>query len=169
MVLKQEGSVIESVTKRKNLFVLDTQAQPGRAMLSKGKDRPTYLLSKNPQIRLWHQRLGHASNTRVVEAFKLTDGIDITIEKSEQIQEEPFSSDSEVDNKDKNSELSTTSNTSSAPTITLLNKVTSTGTNPDQSVEQLCNPYIESKYTKIVRHKKMTLTTRKLKKIHADL
>ena len=104
-----------------------------------------------------------------MEAFKFTDGIDITIEEGKQIQEEPFSSDSEVDDEDENSELSFVGNTPPAPITMLLNKVTITSTNLDYSVEQLCNPCIENKHTKIVRHKKMTPTTRKLKEIHADL
>ena len=91
------------------------------------------------------------------------------IEESKQIQEEPFSSNFKVDNKDKNLEPSFVSNTFSALITTLLNKIISTGTNFDHSVEQLCDPYIESKYTKIVKHKKMTSTTRKLKEIYADL
>ena len=36
-------------------------------------------------------------------------------------------------------------------------------------VEQLCNSCIKSKQTKIVKYKKMTSTTCKLEKIHADL
>lgn len=70
-----------------------------------------------------------------MEAFKFTEGIDITIEEGKQIQEEPFSSDSEVDDEDENSEPSFVSNTLPAPTTMLLNKVTSTGTDPDHSVE----------------------------------
>ena len=138
-------------------------------MLVKGRGRPTYLLSKNPQIKLWHRRLGHASNAKVVEAFKLNDGIDITIEKGQQIQEEPFSFDSNFNDEDKNSEPSPASNTPPTPATMLLNKVTSTGTDPDHSIEQLCDPCIESKHKKIVKHKKMTPTTSKLEEIHADL
>lgn len=74
--------MIGSVMRRKNLFVLDIWAPPGRAMLSKKRDRPTYLLSKNLQIRLGYQQLGFTSNTRVVEVFKPTDGIHITIKES---------------------------------------------------------------------------------------
>ena len=54
------------------------------------------------------------------------------------------------------------------PTIMLLNKMTST-TDHDDSVKQLCDSCIESKYTKIVMHKKMTPTIRKLQKIYADV
>ncbi len=78
MVLKQRGKTIGLATKRKNLFILNQI--PGKTMLIKGRGRPTYLLSKNLQIRLWHRRLGHASNVRVVGASKLIDGIEISRE-----------------------------------------------------------------------------------------
>lgn len=135
----------------------------------KKRSRSTYLLSKNPRIRFWYQQLGHLSNARVVEAFKLTDRIDITIEKSQQIQEEPFSSNFKVDNEDKNSKSSLASNTSLAPATTLLNKVISTSINPNYSIELLCDPYIKSKNIKIVKYKKMTPTTCKLKEIYTNL
>ena len=35
-------------------------------------------------------------------------------------------------------------------------------------VKQLCNPYIENKHTKIIKHKKMTPTTCKLQEIHTN-
>lgn len=85
MVLKQGESMIGLTTKRKNLLVLDTWAQPSRVMLSKRRGKPTYLLNKNLQIRLCHQQLGYVSNAKVIEAFKLTDGIDIMIEEGQQI------------------------------------------------------------------------------------
>lgn len=103
-----------------------------------------------------------------MEASKFIDGIEIVIEKDQQIQEEPFSSNSEVDNKDENSKPSPTSNIPPTSATTLLNKIINTMTDPD-SVKQLCNPCIESKHMKIVRYKKMTPTTRKLEKIYADL
>ena len=82
MVLKQGESIIGSATRRKNLFVLDTQLPPGKAMLVKERGKPTYLLTKNPQIRLQHWQLRHASNARAIETSKLVDGINITIDNS---------------------------------------------------------------------------------------
>ena len=60
-------------------------------MLVKGRRRPTYLLSKNLQIRLWHRKLGHASNMRVIGVSRLTDGIYI----DDQSREGQLSSNSE--------------------------------------------------------------------------
>lgn len=51
------------------------------------------------------------------------------------MQEEFFSSDSKNDNKNKNSEPSSASNTLSILAITLLNKITSIGTNPNDFVK----------------------------------
>lgn len=38
-----------------------------------------------------------------------------------------------------------------------------------EATERLCDTCIESKHTRIIRHKKMTLTIRKLQELHADL
>lgn len=168
MVRKQGKNTLRVANRYKNLFVFKTSSK-AKAMLMKWRGKSTYLLSINPQIRLWHRRLGLASNARVVEASKLTDGIDITIEEGLEIQEEPFSSNSEVDDEDKNSEQSPTSNTPLILVTTLLNKVTSTGINPNHSIEQLCDFYIESKRTKIVRYKKMTPTICKFEENYANL
>ena len=51
MVLKQGGSTLGVASRYKNLFVLETGSK-AKAMLVKRRGRPTYLLSKNPQIRL---------------------------------------------------------------------------------------------------------------------
>ena len=84
MILKQEGKQIESATRRKNLFVLDIcQSAIGKTIFVKKRDRLTYLISKNPQIRFWHRRLGYTSNTRVVDTSKLTNGIEILIDNSQ--------------------------------------------------------------------------------------
>ena len=169
IVLKQRGNVIGVATRKKNLFVLDTRSLSDKVMLVKGRGRPTYLLSKNPQIKLWHHRLGHALNARVIKASKLTNGIDITIKDDQQSLEKCFSSDSEKDNEDNSSKPSLDSvDIFPIPITTLLNKMTST-IDHDDSVKQLCDPCIENKYTKIIRHKRMTPIIHKFQEIHADL
>lgn len=90
-------------------------------MLSKRRNRPPYLLSKNLKIRLCHQKLGDLSNARVMEVSKLNDGVDIMIEKS---QKELFPSDTEFDNKTKNLKSSLT-NISLTCTITPISKIIS--------------------------------------------
>ena len=68
MVLKKGGEIIGSATRKRNLFILDTST-PLKTILVRDRGRPTYLLNSNPQIRLWYRRIGHASNTSVVQVF----------------------------------------------------------------------------------------------------
>lgn len=51
MALKQGGSILKVANKHKNLFVLETGLKT-KAMVMKKRDKLTYLLSQNPQIRL---------------------------------------------------------------------------------------------------------------------
>ena len=44
-------------------------------MALRGRGRATHLVSKNRRIRIWHRRLGHASNARAIRAAILVDGI----------------------------------------------------------------------------------------------
>ena len=45
--------------------------------IATGRGRPTHFVSKNKKVRIWHRRLGYASNAQVIRASKLVDGIDI--------------------------------------------------------------------------------------------
>ena len=63
MILKQGNSRIRLAVRHKNLLILETESE--KAMLVRGRGRPTYELSPDPQTRLWHHRLGHASNARI--------------------------------------------------------------------------------------------------------
>lgn len=82
-----------------------------------------------------------------------------TIDNSQQ--KERFSSNPKDNNEDEILELY--SNNFPIVTTILLNKITSTGSiNFNNNIKQLYNPCIESKYTKIVWHKKMTLTSFRL-------
>ena len=102
------------------------------------------------------------SNVKVLKLFKFTDKIDITTEDSQQMQVKFFPSNFKDVNKNKNSELSLTSNICLATTTMQLNKITSIGTNLNHFFEQLCNFCIKNKYIKIIRYKKTILITRKL-------
>lgn len=125
-------------------------------MLIRGRERPTYRFNSNPQTRLWHCCIGHASNTKVVQASKLVDEIDL--EKATSPDNELHSFDSEFDNEDSNTD------TDNKPTT--INKVSE---NDLKYIEQLCKTFIKSKYTRIIKSKKMTLITRRLQEVHADL
>ena len=91
---------------------------------------------------------------------KLTDRIDIS--GKDHIKKQ-LSSNSEEDGERKNLELF----------IRMPMIVSTSGNYPDNFeetyVEQLCDPCIKSKYTKIVKYKSMTPITHKLQEIHTDL
>lgn len=163
--------MINSTTKKKNHFILDTQLFFGKVILVKGRNRPSYLLSKNSQLRLWHRRLEYASNTRVMEVSKLTNRINIIINKDQQ--EKHFFSDSKNNVKDENSDVNPASNTNLAVyaninkdfyitnqvKFTMLNKVISISSiDSNNLIKQLCNLCIENKYTKVIKYIKMNLT-----------
>lgn len=86
MTQMRNGEIIALARRERNLFVLDL-AHPGRAMATisqkamviTGRGWLTHLVSQNKQIRLWHQRLAHVSNARVVRGAKLVDGINLDI------------------------------------------------------------------------------------------
>lgn len=84
MILKQDRSVIRLTIKRKNLFNFNTQTLLDKSVLSKRRGKPTYLCSKNLQIRLWYQMLGHVSNIKVVKVSKLNDRVDIIVKKGQE-------------------------------------------------------------------------------------
>ena len=94
-----------------------------------------------------------------MEVSKLNDGIDIMIE--DDLLTKNLSFDSGMDDKDKCEDLEQTFIADDKyerlpPLMVIINNLDSS------EIEKLCDLYIESKYTKIVRHKKMTPTTRKL-------
>ena len=129
-------------------------------MLVRERGRPTYLLSSNPQIRLWHCRLGYASNARVIQVSKLVDKIDLegaAIQKDESYLN---SSDFKTDDEDiKQSDTDADNEPAS------INKMT----NNINGIEQLCETCIKSKHTRIVKSKKMTSITKRLQEVHTDL
>ena len=135
-------------------------------MLVKSQGWPTYLFSKNPQIRIWHKRLGYASNAKVRKTSKLKDGIEITIKDNLSIENLSFNSG--IDDKDKCKDLGQTLIANDKhERFFLLMAIINDYDNSE--IEKLFDTYIENKNTIIVRHKKMTLTTKMLQKIYADL
>ena len=128
-------------------------------MLVKIRGQPTYLLTKNLQIRFWQRRLRHASNANIVESSKRNDGIDITIE--DDLLTNDLSSDSGMNNKDECQDLGKTliADNRHERHLLLIDIINHPNIG---EIETLCDSLIESKYTKIVRHNKITLNTRKL-------
>lgn len=117
-------------------------------MIVKGKGHPNYLLSQNSQIRLWHRRLGHASNAKVIQASMSVNVISLGEVSKRWVALLRLRERRESDTKE--------------PIV--INKAT------DASVEaKLWNVCIESKHTRIVKSKKLTPTTQRPQEIGADL
>lgn len=74
IIVKKERNTLVVANRYKNFFVLETSP---KVMLMQGKVWSTYFLSLKAQIRLWHHRLGHASNTRIIQVLKLADRIEL--------------------------------------------------------------------------------------------
>lgn len=195
MALINDGEIIAHAKRSRNLFILNL-ATPGKVMkvsqkvnthlvdntsqstnqtmALRGRDRPTHLIRKNRKIRIWHRRVEHVSNTRVIRAStSLVNGIDlqqakynpsevfIDLDKSEYDTDEdnnPNQSD-----KQKDADQALTFQTSA------LDPALETSTiNPD--LKKLCTTCIASKSTRTVkRHKSMTPANEKLEEVHADL
>lgn len=62
MILKKTGNIIGLIQRKKNFFVLDLENNADRIMIIQERGQLIYLLSKNPEIRLWHCHFDHASN-----------------------------------------------------------------------------------------------------------
>ena len=157
MILKQRGSIIGVARRYQNLFILETGLKD-KAMLVQRKGQLIYLLSSNPQIRLWHRGLGHASNARIIQASKLVDKIDL----GEAIgpDNELYSSDFEPDDENNKSDEDADNEPTTINTATEYNL---------NGVKELCKVCIKSKHTRIVKLKKMIPTIKRLQEVHADL
>lgn len=79
MTLMQEQQEIAQARRDRNLFVLDLSMPnkimqttlPPRVMTAQGRGRSTHIVSTNKRVRVWHRRMGHASNARIIQASKL--------------------------------------------------------------------------------------------------
>lgn len=174
MTLMKDGQVIANAKRERNRFILDLAA-PGKAMVVMtkamaiiGRGRPTHLVSHNKHVRIWHRRLAHASNARVIRASKLTDGInlkDVATKEYNPTEVVIDSDDSEA------SETDTLSNENAIATLPPRHKaVMSCHTDNPDDLDKLCTPCVGSKSTRAIRrNKSMTVTTSKLEKVHADL
>ena len=121
-------------------------------MLVQGRRRPTYLLNSNLQIRLWYCRLGHTSNVRVIQVFKLVNEINLG---------EIIGPINNLHSSDSKFEFDSDSNKSFP-----INKKIELNID---SVEKLYEACIESKDTRNIKSKKITPPAKKLQEIHVNL
>ena len=182
MTLMRNGKIIAQAKRDRNLFTLEL-AQPGRAMATikavsilpkamaiQGRGRPTHLVSQNKRIRLWHRRLAHISNGRVVRASKLVDGIQLGHDDDKEYNPAEVLIDSDdsdaSDASDSEEPLKMPSGMEAKPTTV----VCQTKIEDPDILDKLCTPCVGSKSTRVVRrNKSMTATSNKLEEVHADL
>lgn len=157
MILKQEGSIIGVVKRYKNIFIFKTGLRY-KTILVQERSQSIYLLRSNSQIFFWHHCLDHANNARVIQASKLVDRIDFG--KVIGSDNKRYLSDSKPDNKNNKSNK----DADSKP-ITI-NKAIEYNLN---NIEKLCEACIESKHTRIIKSKKMTLISKRLQEVYANL
>lgn len=201
IALMKDGKTIAHARRSRNLFILDL-ATPGKimkvnhdvitlkhtyqTMALRGRGRATHLVSKNRRIRIWHRRLGHASNARVIRAAALVNGIDLYGAKYDPSEvfvdsEESEHDTSEEDNTaedvnvvdeseqhDTDTAVAALTFQTSAIDPALDSTLETSAIDPD--LEKLCTTCVASKSTRTVkRHKSMTPASEKLEEVHADL
>lgn len=183
MTLMQGGQAIAHARRDRNLFILDLATpnkvmqvtQPPRAMMTQGRGRPTHLISKNKRVRIWHRRLGHASNARVIRALRLLTGMgdfnteydpaEVYSDSEESEPEAERSPSPSPHTSEANSPVGTIpaqsyANSSEASARTII----------DNDFDSLCSPCVASKQTCVViRSKPMTKVEGKLDEVHVDL
>lgn len=146
--------------------------KPRGAIAITGRGCQIYLVSWNKGIRIWYQGLVNASNTWVVKAFKLIDGINFNTSKSEYNLTKVFIDLNQSDASDSysNCEIPTAINliaSDSIPIIAIFQK--NNAENPN-NLDKLYTSCIRSKSTQVVRqNKRITITISKLEEMHTNL
>ena len=191
-MLIKDGRAIANANRKRILFLSDL-AIPGKVMaMMTGWGRPIHLVSKNKSIRIWHQQLAHASNSRVMRAARLTDGIklkDVHSKKYDPTEVLIESDDSDVSDSEDSafpmtlatmpvapplsipaSALMAVAPPFPTPPIILTLILAGIQKNDLDNLDKLCIPCIGSKSTQIIRRNKyITTTTNKLEEVHTHL
>lgn len=149
--------------------------QPPRAIMTQGRGRPTHLISKNKQIRIWHQRLSYASNARVIRALRFLTGIGDFNTKYDlaKVYSNFEESELEVERLPSPSlhipEANSPVGIIPAQSYTSLSEA-SARTIIDNNFDSFCLPCVASKQTHvIIRNKPMIKVEGKLNEVHVDL
>ena len=166
MTLIRHGVVIAQAKRYRNLFILDraipeTVIKVRNLAMATGRDRPTHLVSKNKKVQIWHRRLGHASNARVIRASKLVDGINI---KDNEYDPTEVFIDSDTENNDDTSGTPIVSGPTAPP------ELAASASETNSVFDHICGPCVGSKSTRVViRNKSMTPTRERLEEVHTNL
>ena len=177
ITLMRGNKTIVRAKRSHNLFTLNL-AMPGqimsvisRAMAITGRGRPTHLVSKNKRIRLWHQQLAHISNTRIVRASKLVEGIDLGPAKEYDPREVFVDSEDSDDSEDDSraepflAQQHTLEEVDPGSAHQIKSSI-----DDNDALDKLCTPCVGSKSTRVVRrNKSITPITSKLEEVHANL
>lgn len=132
---------------------------PTGLLITQGRSQSIYLSSKNLKMRFWYCRFTHTNNIRIIQASKLVHEIKLSNTAINNSNNNQFFLDSEVNDGQKsepNIDIHIT------PIPTPLNKII-------ESIKNLCDIYIKSKYIKIIKYKAITPAIQKLEEIHANL
>ena len=78
MLLIQDGILIAYAKRDQNFFVFDLATlgkiiqvnEIANATTTTGQERPTHLVNHSKKVRVWHGRLGYASNAKIICASK---------------------------------------------------------------------------------------------------
>lgn len=122
-------------------------------MATRSQGRPAYLVSQNKKIRLWHCHLTYISNTQVIRALKLVDGIDLGSNKYNLVKVFIDSDDSKASTGDENNnnisriELIPFKTITTLVSHSLLHTIES---NKTDLLDKLCTPCVGNKSTYII-------------------
>lgn len=164
----QNGRVIAHAKRERNLFTLDlaapSQVMSARAMAIRGRGRPSHFESQKKRIRLWHRRLAHANNTRVVRVSKLINGVDLNLANGKEYDPSEIfidSYDSETSANENKSPNNSILQPGPAPVLPIdtmtsaLNPICQTKEYEDiDTIVKLCTPCVGSESTRSVRRNK---------------
>lgn len=134
-----------------------------------GQGQPTHVVSQNHRIWLWHWQIAHISNTCIVGASKLVDGIDLDMENKQYNLVEILLNSDNSDNSNK-FKLDKAPPLNNIYILSPETAVIQQTTNNRNILNRLCIPYIRSKSSQIVKKdKSMTATTNKLEEVYVDI
>lgn len=50
-------------------------SQSSKLIITQGRERPTYFISKNKKVQIWYRKFGHTSNVRIIKNSQLLNEI----------------------------------------------------------------------------------------------
>ena len=174
MTLLQGISSIANVRRDQNLFILDL-VTPGKVMKATNAKAMTIvdqsclidLVSKNKQVRVWHRRLGHASNVRVIRASKLL--FDMGNFNTKYDPSEIYSDSDYKDSDNSANETPVASIADISPLSETSNTINIKSAQENEDFDTICLSCIISKQSCATIYKPMMENKEKLEEVHVNL